>query len=195
SVAAASRASRSNSRLIDGSRNCRKWTLSNSIVASAISRLLPGTGKIRPALARRARDRSPRHPSSEGDVALALLGHGVGTDRQRPLGRFALADGTAQQLVEAAQVGPGYLDRRRPLGAGGRERSDARPRLDRGQAARPLDDRFGTDRTIALTGFHGAAHPVQGVLAQELQDPHEPARAGLGAVVSFQLGAERGEAG
>ena len=48
---------------------------------------------------------------------------------------------------------------------------------------------------IELAGLHRATHAVQGMFAQQLQDPHEPPCAGLGAVVLFQLGTERGEAG
>ena len=42
--AAASRASFSNSRPIVGSRSCRNWALSNSVVTSAIGGLLSGSG-------------------------------------------------------------------------------------------------------------------------------------------------------
>ena len=48
---------------------------------------------------------------------------------------------------------------------------------------------------IALARLYRALHAVQGMLAQQLQDPHEPAGAWLGAVMGFECGAERGEAG
>ena len=47
---------------------------------------------------------------------------------------------------------------------------------------------------LAPALLDGLAHARQGVLAQQLQDPHEPAGAAQAAVVSFQRGAEVGEA-
>ena len=53
-LAAASRASVSNSRPIVGRRNCRKWVLSNSVVTSAIGTFLSGTGSKGTVRARRS---------------------------------------------------------------------------------------------------------------------------------------------
>ena len=54
-VAAASRASLSNSRPIVGSRSCLNWALSSSIVTSAIGTILPGDSRDETGLAGRAR--------------------------------------------------------------------------------------------------------------------------------------------
>ena len=73
------------------------------------------------------------------------------------------------------------------------ERSGDR-RLDQGQRARPLDDRFGTGEMLEPAGFDGFVHSGQRVLTQELQDPHKPPVAAQRAVQWLQLGAEDGEA-
>ena len=73
----------------------------------------------------------------------------------------------------------------------------ARLRFDGGEAARPLDDRFGTDQLIELAGLNRSPHAVQRMFAQKLQDPHEPPCAGLGAVdvVPARHGASAKQAG
>ena len=58
-----------------------------------------------------------------------------------------------------------------------------------------LDHRLGTGEVFALAGFDRPAHASHRVLAQQLQDPGEPAGAGRRAVVGFQSAAELGEAG
>ncbi len=75
-------------------------------------------------------------------------------------------------------------------------RRRARPRrgLDRGERPGPLDDGLGTADVLVSAFFDRTGHACQGVLAQQLQDPHEPPRAGRAAVVRLQLRAERGEA-
>ncbi len=63
-----------------------------------------------------------------------------------------------------------------------------------GERPGPLDDRLGTADVLVSAFFDRTGHACQGVLAQQLQDPHEPPRAGRAAVVRLQLRAERGEA-
>ena len=108
---------------------------------------------------------------------------------------IVLIRGTTQELVEAAQVGERHGNPGRRGRFGDRCRAVARRRLDRGQRVRPLDDRFSAGQVLEPAGFDGPAYSSQGVLTQELQDPHEPPVAGQGAMQCFQLGAELGEAG
>ena len=63
-------------------------------------------------------------------------------------------------------------------GFGRRRRTAARRGLDRGERPRPLDDGLGAVEVLAPAGLDRPAHASQGVLAQQLQDPHEPAGAG-----------------
>src|SRR5262249_22270760 len=102
-LAAASRASVSNSRPIVGSRSCLKWVLSSSVVTSAIITFL---SYQLPSWRSRARPPGPGTPpgtrSGEED-----------TDR-------APDGGAAQELVEPAQVGEWDLDSRGHGRFGGR---------------------------------------------------------------------------
>ena len=60
---------------------------------------------------------------------------------------------------------------------------------------RSLDHSFGTDQLLAAASLDRLTHVVQRMIGQQLQDPHEPPRAGYRTVVFFQLGTELGEAG
>ena len=117
-----------------------------------------------------------------------------GSDQAKIDADGAVGGGAAQELIEAAEVGERDVDSRR----GGLVRQ-ASPRiafrgLDRGQRSRPLDHGLGTVEMIALAGFDRLAHARHRMLAQQLQDLHEPARAAHRAVDPFQFGAQLGEA-
>jgi hypothetical protein len=81
----------------------------------------------------------------------------------------------AQKLVEPAQVGPRDVDLRARGGVGRRRRTAARRGFDRRERPRSLDDGLGTPEVIALAGFDRSAHACHRVLAQQLQNPGEPA--------------------
>ena len=76
-------------------------------------------------------------------------------------------------MVEPAQVRQRHLDVGDRARFGWRHGTAARRGL--GERTGPLDDRLGAGEGLALTRLDGPGHAGQGVLAQQLQDPHEAA--------------------
>ncbi len=85
-MVAASRANLSNSRPIVGSRNCRKWAFTKSIVASAIGVVLPWKMRETFELDDRNSDHNSRHTSCKEDTALMLGGLGISGSGSEHLG-------------------------------------------------------------------------------------------------------------
>ena len=105
------------------------------------------------------------------------------------------ARGAIQELIEATQVRERHVDLLRCCQLRGPTWLLMRPRFTGGESTGSLDHSFGTDQVLAAASLDRLTHVVQRMIGQQLQDPHEPPRAGYRTVVFFQLGTELGEAG
>ncbi len=86
-------------------------------------------------------------------------------------------------MIEAAQVGSGTWTCGAVVSSVVQDDERLRLRFTGGEGARLLDDRFGADQLLAAAVLDRLTHAVQRMIDQELQDSHEPPRAGSRPVV------------